>query len=353
MSNDFPLTSQSHGRILFICGSMNQTTQMHQIAKELPEFDHCFTPYYSDGLLGVFQRWGWLEFTILGNKSANRALDYFERNDLKVDLHGKNGPYDLVFTCADLLVPRNVLKTPLMLVQEGMTDPENWVYRLAHTFRFLPRWIASTSMMGLSGRYARFCVASEAYKELFIRKGAPADKLIVTGIPNFDDCAKHQMNNFPHRDYLLVTTSDMRETFMPENRKKFIARAIELAAGRQIIFKLHPNEDWDRARREIEQYAPGALIFTEGNTDHMIANCSAFLTHYSSTVYVALALGKEVHCDLDVEELRTLLPLQNRSGAKNIAAVAREVVEEALERTHVRRLTYSIPRPAWQISHSR
>ena len=351
MSNDFSLTSTSRGRILFICGSMNQTTQMHQIAQELPEYEHYFTPYYSDGLLGLFQKWGWLEFTILGNKIASRSLNYFERNNLKIDLHGVSAPYDLVFTCADLIVPKNVRKSPIILVQEGMTDPENWVYKLVHTFRFLPRWIASTSMMGLSGRYTRFCVASETYRDLFIGKGAPAEKLVVTGIPNFDDCAKHLINNFPHKDYLLVTTSDMRETFMPENRKKFIEKAVRLSQGRQIIFKLHPNENWERARREIEQYAPGALIYTEGNTDHMIANCSAFLTHYSSTVYVALALGKEVHCDLDVEELRRLLPVQNRSGAKNIAGVARTVIEEALERVQVKRIPRGFSRPRLSISH--
>src|SRR5438045_6274964 len=135
MDHDFSLTSQSRGRILFICGSMNQTAQMHQIAQELPEFDHYFTPYYSDGLLGFFQRRGWLEFTILGHKIANRALNYFQQHGLNVDLHGTGGPYDLVFTCADLIVPKNVRRSPIVLVQEGMTDPENWVYRLVHLFR--------------------------------------------------------------------------------------------------------------------------------------------------------------------------------------------------------------------------
>jgi hypothetical protein len=61
----------------------------------------------------------------------------------------------------------------------------------------------------------------------------------------------------------------------------------------------------------------------------MIANCSGFLTHYSTTVYVALALGKEVHCDLDLEELKRLLPLQNRSAAKNIARICQDVLAEA------------------------
>ena len=326
-------------KILFICGSMNQTTQMHQIARQLPEFEHYFTPYYAVGPLEWFRRLGLLEFTILGNKSAGRTLDYFAEHSLNVDVRGMSGnqhrrrcgcrPYDLVLTCADLIIPRNIRRSPIILVQEGMTDPETWVYRVAHHARILPRWVASTSMMGLSGWYDRFCVASEAYRQLFIRKGAPGHKIVVTGIPNFDDCAKFSNNDFPHHDYFLVCTSDLRETFLPENRKKFIKQAIELANGRPMFFKLHPNENWQRARKEIEEYAPGSLILTSGNTDHIIANCSALLTHYSSTVYVALALGKEVHCDLNVEELKRLLPLQNASAAQNIAHVCREVIAES------------------------
>jgi len=340
--------ANKRGRILFICGSMNQTTQMHKIAQELPEHDHFFSPYYTDGPLERFRKWGWLNFTILGDRSANRAFDYFRQNNLNIDYQGKQAPYDLVLTCADLIIPKNIRQSPIILVQEGMTDPENWVYKLVRYFYILPRWVASTSMMGLSGWYSRFCVASEAYRQLFIRKGAPGQKLIVTGIPNFDDCAKHLDNDFPHKDYFLVTTSDMRETFMPEDRKGFIQKAVTLAAGRQIIFKLHPNENWERATKEIEQFAPGSLVLTSGNTDHMIASCSAFLTHYSSTVYVALALGKEVHCDLDVEELKKLLPLQNRSGARNIARVCREVMTEAQTSIRSQAISYSFARHPFQ-----
>ena len=33
-------------RIFFICGSMNQTTQMHQVSEHLREYEHAFSPYY-------------------------------------------------------------------------------------------------------------------------------------------------------------------------------------------------------------------------------------------------------------------------------------------------------------------
>ena len=48
-------------KILFICGSLNQTTQMHQIASHLMnEYDCYFTPYYADGMEDLAARMGWL-----------------------------------------------------------------------------------------------------------------------------------------------------------------------------------------------------------------------------------------------------------------------------------------------------
>jgi hypothetical protein len=182
--------------------------------------------------------------------------------------------------------------------------------------------------MGISNRYDKFCVASEGYKQLFIRKGADPSKLVVTGIPNFDNCQKYLDNSFPHRGYVLVCTSDMRETYRYENRRKFIERSVRIADGRRLIFKLHPNENVKRAAREIHRYAPGALVYSSGNTEEMIANCDALITRYSSTVYVGLALGKEVYSDFEVEELRTLTPLQNRAAARNIASVCREILRQ-------------------------
>jgi hypothetical protein len=218
-----------------------------------------------------------------------------------------------------------------------MTDPKNLRFYLIKNFRLLPRWMASTATAGLSHAYDKFCVASEGYKEHFIRNGVGASKLVVTGIPNFDNCDRYRNNAFPYMGYVLICTSDMRETFRFENRRKFIERAVEIAAGRQLIFKLHPNEDHERARREIDQYAPGALVFDSGSAEEMIANCDVFITRYSSTVFVAAALGKEVYSDLAGDEIKRLAPIQNNSGARNIANVCRELLESASDRTVYRK----------------
>ena len=314
-------------KILHIGGTWNQITQLHQIADMLPEYDHCFSPQYCDGLLRVIQKWGWLDFTAPGRPWVKRIKKYIHDHQLQEDCGGESGDYDLTLITTDLIVPKNILNGKVVLVQEGMTDPENFMFRMVKWFPFLPHWIASSSANGLSNNNDVLCVASEGYRDLFIQKGVKRENIIVTGIPNFDNCKKFYNNTFPFHKYVLVCTSDSRETFKFENRKKFVRQAYEFADGRQLIFKLHPNENIKRATKEINTYAPGALVFTNGNTEEMIANCDVLITQYSSVVYVGIALAKEVYSYFDVQMLRRLLPLQHASAAKNIAQVCRQLLE--------------------------
>jgi len=257
----------------------------------------------------------------LGGRFVRQTMEYLTSHGVAFDCEGRKGPYELVVTCSDLIVPRRIRCAKLVLVQESMTDPETLAFHLVKALR-LPRWIAQTSTTGLSDAYGIFCVASEGYGELFVRKGVREEKIRVTGIPNFDNCEAYRQNDFPHRDYVLVATSDMRETFKYENRRKFIEKARRIAAGRPLIFKFHPNEDPLRAATEVELHAPGTLHFSQGNTDHMLANCEALVPCHSSVVYVAMALGKEIHSDISHEELKRLLPIQN--GGKSAFNIAKE-----------------------------
>jgi hypothetical protein len=320
---------QRRQKILFICGSLNQTTQMHQIAQQLPEYDHAYTPFYGHGYIEALRRAHCLEFTVLGYKLRRRCLEYLERHRLPLDPQGTAGDYDLAVICSDLIVPRNIRQLPVVLVQEGILDPAGIPFHLCRSLKVLPLWLAGTSTTGLSGRYRRFCVASEGYRDLFVANGAPAERIAVTGIPNFDDCRRYERNDFPHRHFVLVCSSDARETFKRDDRKAFIRRCQEIAAGRQLIFKLHPNENAARATREIAELAPEALVFASGCAEEMIANCDVLITQWSSTVFVGVALGKQVHSYYDLAEVRRLLPLQNRSAAGNIAAVCRELLAAA------------------------
>ena len=304
---------------------------MQRIARELAEFQAAFTPFYGNPFDQFFIRAGLAEMTIAGQKLRRRCLSYLEREGLEIDLDGARGGYALCVTCSDVIVQHN-LKAPIVLVQEGILDREGLLWPLLSRFpRLLPRWLAGTAATGLSLRYERFCVASDGYRDLFIRRGVPAERLVTTGIPNFDDCAAFHDNDFPHRRYVLVCTSDARETLKIDRRRRFIERAVRIARGRQLIFKLHPNEA-ARSADEVRRWAPNAIVYREGPTDAMIANCDVLVTQYSSTAFVGLALGKEVHSYFPLSELRRLLPVQNRSAARNIASVCREILQRAESR---------------------
>jgi hypothetical protein len=315
-------------RILFICGSMNQTTQMHQIARHLTEYEQAFTPYYCDGVQELMRRMKLLEFTIIGDKLAKRCHQYLLAQNLAIDYQGRRGPYDLVLTCSDVFIQKNLRGSRTVLVQEGITDPEDRAFHLVRRYRWLPLWFAGTAATGLSDAYQAFCVASEGYRDLFIRKGAKPEKILVTGIPNFDNCQRYRNNTFPHRNYVLVCTSPLREIFRGEDRKSFLLDAVRIANGRPLIFKFHPNENLVRATREVNQHAPGALVFASGSAEEMIANCDVLITRYSSTAFVGLALGKETYSDFPIDELHRLLPAQNNSAALNIANVCRRLIED-------------------------
>jgi hypothetical protein len=319
-------------KILFLVGSPNQTTQMHQIASALSEYDCYFSQLYSTHPLikwGVKR--GLFDNTILAGKFKQQSDQYLKEHRLRNDYAASvyTHTYELVVCCSDLLVDPSIRTRKTVFVQEGMTDPVTPWARIVH-FLKLPALVAmNTAFNGSGNKCDIYCVASEGYKQQFIKYGTEARRILVTGIPNYDDIQALRFNNFPHSDYVMVATSDIRETYKNENRKEFIRNCVTIANGRQLLFKLHPNEDRQRAIEEIKAYAPSnTLIYTEGNTGEMIANSDELITQYSTVVYIGIALGKKVHSYFDVEELKRLAPLQNNgTSAITIADVCRRYLE--------------------------
>lgn len=336
--------------VLFICGSLNQTTMMHQIAQRLEGVNAYFTPFFADAPLSILAKSGFLNFTILGGRHRQQTLRYLVAHNLPIDYAGKARSYDLVVTCTDLITQKIVRKTPTVLVQEGIMEPEDWTFILVKYLK-LPRYLANTAATGLSDQYEVFCVASEGYRDEFIRKGVKPHKLIVTGIPNFDNVKAYQNNDFPFKGYVLVATSSARETFKPDDRQYFLKQVKQIANGRPIIVKLHPNENHKRALFEIQRLLPEALILSEGNVYEMIANCEVLITQYSTVTFVGLLLGKEVYSYLDVQALKRLLPIQNGGrSAQRIAAICQDLLNKPrLDRQKARHSLRLKP----QLSYSR
>lgn len=314
-------------KILFITGSLNQTSQMHKIAQHLDDYDCWFSQFFTDSRFGNFliQHTSLLNNTIFSGQFRQNSEKYLKVNGLKTDYGAQKNKYDLVVYCSDMHIPKRMRQNKLVWVQEGMTDRHTFLTTIINKLKLPPILAGGTSLNGSSNICDVYCAGSEAYKRQFTRLGTDQKKIVITGIPNYDNVAQFLDNDFPYKDYVMVATTDMRETYSFENRPAFIRRAVKIANGRKLLFKLHPNENFERAEAEIRKYAPcGTLIFRTGNTNHMVANCSELITQYSTVVYIGLALGKKVHSYFDVEELNKLAPVQNGGrSAYNIAQICR------------------------------
>lgn len=336
-------------KILFVCGSLNQTTQMHKIAQQMGDYNCFFTPYYTDGIIDWAARLGLLNFSGLRGRHYNDTCDYIAKNNLPLDWRGEKHDYDLVVTCSDMLEQHNLRGKRRVLVQEGITEPEGLVYKLVRALK-LPRYLANTACIGLSNSnyYDVFCVASKGYRDLFVRKGVRPEKIAITGIPNFDNLQEAKNNTFPHKDFVLVATTPLRESMRYDNRWAFLKKCVNIANGRKLIFKLHPNEIVGRAKWEIETIAPGALVLTHGNVNEMIANAAVVITQQSSCTFVAVGLGKEVHTNLDIKELKRLMPIQNSGmSAHYIANICRRVLHTPMPVLKQMRAGFR-KRPRWE-----
>jgi hypothetical protein len=319
-------------KILFTIGSPNQTSQMHQISSFLSDEYECwFSQFYPDyGFEKAILYAGILENSIMSGHFKAKADKYLADHGLKSDYMAQKNDYDMTVFCTDLIVPRKLRKGKTVFVQEGMVDEQTRLSKMIKMARIIPRYFAfSTSLNGSSNLCDIYCVASEGYKNFFEKMGTDRDKMVITGIPNFDNIPQFINNDFPHRDYVLVATSDIRECFRKDDRIAFLNKCKEIAGDRKVIFKLHPNEIKERAFAEIRQvFGADAVIYADGNPDHMVANCEELITQFSTLVYVGIVLGKKVHSYFDVNELYRLTPQQNGgTSAKKIAEICQGYME--------------------------
>ncbi|WP_044173310.1 hypothetical protein [Flectobacillus major] len=318
-------------KLLFITGSINQTSQMHQIAQYLPEYECWFSQIFADSpfINWVIENTTWADRTVLAGQFRKNSEAYCKEHGLLMDYKAQKNHYDLVVYCSDLIIPDRMLQTKTLWVQEGMIDECTLASKIVKKLHLPPYLAIGTSLNGSSNICDIYCAASEGYKNYFAKMGTDTQRILPTGIPNFDNCQQFLQNDLALRNYVLVTTSDIRECFRPDDRVAFIKKCVNIANGRPLIFKLHPNEVFERAIAEIKENTPeGTQILTNGNANHLVANCDELITQYSTLVYVGIALGKKVHSYFEVDELQKLAPIQNEgTSAQNIAQVCRDFVE--------------------------
>lgn len=320
-------------KIICVVGSLNQTKQLHRISQYLQEdFDIYFTQIYGDGLFyRVVAESGIMDNTVLGKDSSFTKLsrEYILDHQLQYDYRAqsKNNQYDLALLSTDMIVPKSLRKIKSIWVQEGMIDPIKASGILIKKLGLPTYFTSDTSLNGTSNKADIYCAMSSGYKDYFSKWGTNRNKIILTGVPNFDDIASFAHEPYSKSGFVLIATSDIRELGGNDNRVNFFNKCKTIAEGKKVIYKPHPNENLIRVTREIKMVIPDVEIITKPILDTLIAHCDTFITQWSSSAYVGLVMGKKVFSYFPIEELEAKKPIQNGGrSAEIIAQIAREFI---------------------------
>jgi hypothetical protein len=348
---------EKSGRILFVCGSIDQTVQMVEIANQLSDCDCRFTPYRGQALNGWFTQNGLAHKLATTKKLQGRCLNYMIEHQLALDTPDMAGDYDVVVSTPDLDLHKAIRLCRLVLVQNAMIDHdmveevrESAAGRLVHGIPFLARWLTHASSSAGDDSYDKLCVASEGYRDLFVRYGVDRSRIVVTGIPKLDNYASFIRNDFPYRDYALVVTSEEREAFQFESHRHFVQDALRIARGWQVLFRIPAGDKRQRIIDEVQEWAPSAKVFTDGEVGPMVANCSMLITQCPSVAFMGMALGKELHSYMNLAKAYVLLPLQNGGqSAANIARVCRPLLPAISRQKSALQISNGLRLPSYSI----
>ncbi len=320
--------------IICLGGSLNQTKQLHLISESLQEdYNIYFSQVFGEGsFYKMVAESGIMDNTVLGKNSSFTKVsrEYINRYNLNYDyrMESKGIKYDLALMSTDLIVPKSMFSMKTIWVQEGMIDPLNLQSRLTKKLKLPEFFTGDTSLNGTSNKADLYFAMSHGYKNYFTKWGTNKDKILVTGVPNFDDIKSFLNSSYPENGFILIATSDIRELGGNEDRTDFFKKCKEIAKGRKIIYKPHPNENYDRVVKELRIIIPDAEIIVTPILDTLIAHCDTLITQYSSSVYVGLVLGKTVYSYFPMEDLEAKKPIQNGgTSAKIIADITREYIE--------------------------
>src|ERR1700748_3307243 len=105
-------------KILFITGSITQTSQMHQIAQHLQQYDCWFSQLFPDSgfLKAILKHTPLANGTVLTGQFKERSENYLKEHGLQIDYGGELNAYDLVVNCTDLIVAEKFRKTKTVWV---------------------------------------------------------------------------------------------------------------------------------------------------------------------------------------------------------------------------------------------
>jgi glycosyltransferase involved in cell wall biosynthesis len=177
--------------------------------------------------------------------------------------------------------------------------PARLLKELLNFFHGLPGYVEGVDI----------AVLSPAAKEWFIRDGIPPEHLFVIGQPRFDLILKQKYNPARLRSELgipedkgiiVLATQPMVESYLwtEKEREKFIkvvAEGMKDFPEKQLVMKLHPDENMDIYRQILGNIGDDkTTVCRDTDTYELLHACDLLITFYSTVALEAMLFNKPV-----------------------------------------------------------
>jgi hypothetical protein len=166
-------------------------------------------------------------------------------------------------------------------------------------FQGLPSYIEGMDM----------AVLSPAAKEWFVKDGLPPKRVFIIGQPRFDLIQKQRFN--PKRLYaelgiredkgiIVLATQPMVESYLwtEKEREKsidVITKGVKDFPDKQLVIKLHPDENMDIYRRILNNIGDRkTIVCRDTDTYELLNACDLLITFYSTVALEAMLFNKPV-----------------------------------------------------------
>ncbi|MGI6483973.1 MAG: CDP-glycerol glycerophosphotransferase family protein [Methanobacterium sp.] len=185
----------------------------------------------------------------------------------------------------------------------------NWPMRFNRIFMRLNEIKKGTSSEWGTGKFTKIAVAGEYTKKLLMERGVDETKIVITGIPRWDQLVNTKIYNFNEdnnyktnqKKIILFTTQPLVESGMwtEEDMEFFISNVVQIVGMNdkyELIMKLHPRDKKERyksilKKNDLEKYC---IVTQNANIYELLRKCDLLLTHICTTAIEAMILEKPV-----------------------------------------------------------
>ena len=220
---------------------------------------------------------------------------------------------------AQAVVARHVLEShrPALIIAADVSDPRSRVFELLGRELGIPSLEVQFGFAGPNGVEWQFFVAdqlavrSNKWYEALLEHGVPAEKMIVTGSPIYDDHARENRESLmqlrarldiPIEHKIAVFASFWDHTASEEwttsdrleRAKQMVLEASSRVSGLTLIVKPHPCENVAETKRLASRFQNILFVTPQDDIRNLAEVCDVFISFGSSTIQSALVANKPV-----------------------------------------------------------